>query len=100
MVDFATHTRRILARLGENATWTPSGGAATLVRGVFASPFSNVDLGGLRIGGELPTFRIMSADVATIATGDALSVHGGSYLVAGVERDLGSDETLLRLEAA
>ncbi len=100
MVDFAAHTRRILSRLGEDATWTPSGGTATPVRGVFSSPFVNADLGGVQVGGDRPRFSVMSADMASVARGDALAVHGGSFLVASIERDAGCGETVLNLEVA
>ena len=100
MTDFSAHVRRILSSgVSEDATWTPSGGAATPVRGVFSSPFSNTDLGGIQIGGDLPTFRIMGVDVVGIASGDALAVHGGSYRVAGVEPDGNAGDILLRWES-
>lgn len=66
--------RRILAKLGQDATYTPAGGgASSTVRGLFLQPFQNI-LGV--VGGSEPSIACMQADVPTIK-GGALFVIGG-----------------------
>ena len=91
-----------LAFLGDwndPASYTPAGGSATDLPGVFDEPF---DLamdggGGPGIGSSLPQFQCRTSDVASDPTGDTLVVDGVTYRIARHEPD-GTGMTILFLE--
>lgn len=83
-MDWETHARRILARLGEDATYTPPGGGSTsTVRGIFQRPY--VESQGMEA--SAPTFACMSSDVPTLAEGALFAVRGVTYKVRRPEPD-------------
>jgi hypothetical protein len=83
-VDWATHMRRILTRLGEDATYTPSGGgASSTVRGIFQNPYRDA----LEMGSSAPTFGCMAADVPTISRNATFVIRGVTYKVNMPEAD-------------
>jgi hypothetical protein len=96
-VDWGKHARRILERLGEDATYTPkSGGASSTVRGVFQKPYHQaLDL----IESSSPTFGCMAEDVPNLAHGDTFVIGGATYKAQGTERDPVSGLVNIRLEA-
>jgi hypothetical protein len=96
-VDWATHTRRILAKLGEDATYTPSGGGdPSTVRGVYQQPHQEI-LGVY--GGSDPSFACMQADVPTIKGGATFVIRGVTFKVKPApESDPVSGLVLAKLE--
>lgn len=102
-MDWAKHMRRILAHLGGDATYTPSGGGgSSTVRGMFIAPFQSANLGDVAlVGTSDPQFACMNADMPAAARGDTLvyPVGGISYKVRNVEPDLVSGLVVLQLEA-
>ena len=96
MVDFAMHTGRILARLGQTVSITPTGEPQRQVQAVFAAPpavaFGLVD-------GSAPTLRLTTADAVGLVHGDPISVGGVSYTVARRRDDTPAGDVLIDLEA-
>lgn len=84
---------------GTNATYTPAGGSASTVAGIFDRDYSLVSVGsGLGVGSNDPRFVCRTSDVSSAAHGDALVVNAVSYTVRSVEDD-GTGITTLVLEA-
>lgn len=54
--------------------FTPSGGSATTVYGIFDNVFSE----DLQVAGSLPVFECAAADVATMAVDDLLTITGSA----------------------
>ncbi|MEK9917973.1 MAG: head-tail joining protein [Pelagibacteraceae bacterium] len=83
---------------GVAATWTPSGGAATTVNGIFDREYLAADAGGtVAFAIEQPRLVCRTADVSTAAEGDALVVNSTNYTIKVVEPD-GTGVTTLVLE--
>ena len=103
-MDWGKHMRRILARLGEDATYRPfGGGSPSTVRGMYLAPFQNANFGDVAlIGTSDPQFSGMSADMPAVARGDTLEYPAGSgmiYKVRNVEPNAPSGLAVLQLEA-
>ncbi len=88
--------QRILTRLGEDVTCTPTGGTAATVRGIFLKPFHSLD-GGL-IESSDPGIAGMTGDLSTMKHGDPVVRGGITYTVGGIEPDGVSGITVLRLK--
>jgi len=83
---------------GTAATYTPSGGVASTVNGIFDNDFIEVDTGGgVGVALQQPRFHCRTADVSSASEGDALSVGGTSYTIRIVQDD-GTGMTMLVLE--
>ena len=96
MVDFARHTARIIARLGDPVTIFPTGQPARRVNAVFTRV--PADAFGL-VAGSAITLRAMASDSSGLLVGDRLSRDGIDYLVAAIESDASdSGDVVLRLE--
>lgn len=67
--------------------------AGTVVDGVFDAAY----LDALGMTGNSPVFRCATADVASVAPGDAVVIGDTDYTVVGIEPD-GVGMTLLRLQ--
>ena len=81
-----------------SATYTPSGGSAATVNGVFDKEYSLADLGVVGVGSNDPRFICRTVDVSSAANGDSIVVNAVTYTVRNVEDD-GSGITTLVLEA-
>lgn len=80
-------------------TYTPSGGSASTVNGIFDQDYSLADLGAsVGIGSNDPRFVCATSDVSSAASGDQLVVKSTTYTVRSVEDD-GTGITTLVLEA-
>lgn len=97
-MDWASHMRRVLVRLGEAATFT-HGTAQTAVTGVFTSPYERLSLGGLEVSSSLPTFAAMADDLPSVAKGDSITRGTAQYTVEDVRADDPSGVTVLDLRA-
>ncbi len=94
-MDWAAHLSRILARIGEDVSYTPpAGGAATTVRGLFSRPYAAL----LGIESSNPTVGCMSADVPAIARGATFSIRGTAYRVIAKKDDVAAGVTVAELE--
>ena len=83
---------------GTAASYTPSGGSAATVNGIFDNDFVEVDAGGgVGIALQQPCFLCRTADVSSAAEGDALVVSAVNYTVRIVQDD-GTGITTLVLE--
>jgi hypothetical protein len=89
-VDFTAELSGILTEAGVSATVK-----GTAVTGIFDAGYTE-EFG---MAGTGPVLRIASADVPTVAQGDAVAVGSTNYTVAAVEPD-GTGVTLLRLQEA
>lgn len=83
---------------GVAATYTPSGGSAATVNGIFDNAFFEVQSGGeVSVAMEQPTFVCRTSDVPSAAEGDALTVNAVAHTVRVVQVD-GVGTTTLILE--
>ena len=84
---------------GAAATYTPDGGAASTVNGIFDNDFIEVDAGGgVGVALQQPRFQCRTADVSSAAEGDAIVISSVNYTVRIVQDD-GTGMTTLVLEA-
>lgn len=80
-------------------TYTPSGGSAATVNGIFDKDFNLADFGAsVGIATNNPRFVCATSDVSSAASGDQLVVRSVTYTVRSVEDD-GTGITTLVLEA-
>lgn len=83
---------------GVNASYTPSGGSASDVKGIFRNVFFEAEAGGnVGVAMQDPIFICRTADVSSAAEGDAITISGTAYTIRVVEPD-GSGVTRLMLE--
>ena len=83
---------------GSTATFTPSGGTASSVNGIFDKEFFAADAGGtVELAFNQPRFLCRTSDVSNAAEGDALNVNSTNYIIKVVEAD-GTGVTNLVLE--
>jgi len=83
---------------GVAATYTPAGGVASTVNGIFDNDFVEVDAGGgVAVALQQPRFHCRTADVSSAAEGDALVVSAVNYTIRIVQDD-GTGMTMLVLE--
>ena len=83
---------------GVAATFTPSGGSASTVNGIFDKDYIAVDAGGsVPVALEEPKFICKTSDVSTAAEGDSLVIDAVNYTVKVVESD-GQGVTTLIIE--
>lgn len=94
-MDWDTHARRILTRLGEDAVYTPSGGGSpSTVRVMFQQPYREA----LMMEGSAPTLSCMASDVPGIKHGATFVLRGVTFKVVGTESDPVSGLVMLSLE--
>lgn len=81
------------------ASYTPSGGSASTVNGIFDSEFIEIDpLSGVGVVSAQPRFACAAADLpAGAAAGDAITISGTAYTVRELQAD-GTGVTMLVLE--
>lgn len=83
---------------GVAATYTPNGGSASTVNGIFDNDFVEVEAGGgVGFALQQPQFQCRTADVSSASEGDALVVSGVTYTIRIVQDD-GTGMTVLILE--
>ena len=83
-MDWALHGRRVLEQLGEDATYTPSGGGApSTVRGVFQQPYQ----GSAGMESSQPTFTCMADDVPGLKRGATFAMRATVFTVTAVHSD-------------
>ena len=83
---------------GVAATYTPTGGSATTVNGIFDNDIIEVDAGGnIPMAVRQPRFLCRTSDVSNAVEGDALVVSATNYTIRVVDHD-GTGMTVLALE--
>ena len=83
---------------GVAATYTPIGGIASTVNGIFDNDFIEVETGaGVGVALQQPRFQCRTADVASAAEGDAIVINSINYTVRIVQDD-GTGMTVFVLE--
>ena len=89
----------VTSDFGLAGTYTPDGGSASTVNGIFDKPSSTIplDTGEVDVDSNTPTFVCETSDVASAASGDTLTVSSVGYTVIGVQED-GQGMTNLVLE--
>ena len=88
----------MLADFGESVTYTPSGGSASTITGIFDKEYQAVDTGGeVAFAVEQARLAVKTSDVANAAEGDSVVISGVNYIVRVVMND-GTGLTDLALE--
>jgi len=83
---------------GSAATYTPSGGSASTVNGIFDNEIVEIEAGGsVTMAVRQPRFLCRTADISAAADGDALTVNSTAYTIRVVDHD-GTGMTTLELE--
>ncbi len=83
---------------GVTASYTPAGGAASSVKGIFDNEYFETDAGGeVAIALQQPMFHCRTADVSGVAEGDAIVINTVNYTIRNVRPD-GTGLTMLILE--
>lgn len=83
---------------GSAATYTPVGGTASTVNGIFDNDIVEVDAGGnIPMAIRQPRFLCRTQDIANAVEGDALVVNSTNYTIRVVDHD-GTGMTTLVLE--
>jgi len=83
---------------GVAATYTPTGGSASTVNGIFDNDIIEVDAGGnVPMAVRQPRFLCRTNDVSDAVEGDALVVNATNYTIRVVDHD-GTGMTVLALE--
>jgi len=83
---------------GTDATFTPAGGAARAIVGVFDNPYLGADAGGMvEFSATSPTFTARDVDFPGVAHGDQLVIDATTYLIREVMPD-GTGITTVMLE--
>ena len=76
------------AEFTEAATYTPAGGTARQLDGIFDHVSEVSDIGAyIEADGVAATFDVATSQVTGIALGDAVAVRGYAYRVVGLEPD-------------
>jgi hypothetical protein len=82
---------------GVTATYTPLGGSASNVKGIFDNEFFEAAVGEVGVAIQQPRFVCRSSDISTAVEGDALTVNSVAYTIRVVQPD-GTGVTTLVLE--
>lgn len=83
---------------GVAATYTPAGGVAKSVNGIFDNNHAPVDVGGqVPFSVSAPQFHCRTSDITGVENGDSLVVSGVSYIIRDIMPD-GTGLTILDLE--
>lgn len=85
-MDFASHTARIIARLGRPVVYTPQGGQAREVLAVFDAGYGLVGQ-ALGVDSVRPNAICVASDVQGVRDRDTLGVDATTYRVSGVQPD-------------
>lgn len=89
MVDWAELDEDLLEALGEDVTYTPSGGSATTVRALFQDP-TDPQLGQeLQFEATGPRFTVTRTECPNLARGDTFTRNSVGYTVERVPDDEG-----------
>jgi hypothetical protein len=97
MIDESAINATIIAALANaTASWTPAGGSATPVTGIFDRSYNQVQGGFVGFESTQPSFTALESDLPNAAQGDALTVNTKNFVVVGVQPDNGITRLVLR----
>lgn len=96
-MDWASHLRRILTKLGEDVVFTDYAGTAATVRGMFMSAYQAADLGVVGVAGTNPVFAAMTEDLPLVDTRATILRSSVTYKVRVVMPEDQSGITVLEL---
>ena len=82
---------------GVTASYTPSGGSASNVNGIFDNEFFEAGVGEVGVAFQQPRFLCRTSDVSSAAEGDAITINSVAYTIRVVQPD-GTGTTTLVLE--
>jgi len=83
---------------GVTASYTPVGGSASNVKGIFDTEFYEAEAGGsVGLAIEQPRFICRTSDVSNAAEDDAIVINSTNYTIRVVQND-GTGVTVLVLE--
>jgi hypothetical protein len=82
---------------GVTASYTPSGGSASNVKGIFDNEFFEAGVGEVGVAIQQPRFVCRTSDVSAAAEGDAITINSVAYTIRVVQPD-GTGVTTLVLE--
>jgi hypothetical protein len=97
-MDWKPHIARIIARLGEDVTFTHGIGSPVTVRGLFLNPFQDITLGGTIIAGSTPRLVAMTADLPSVAIDDTIGRASAIYKIKNTDDDDPGGFTIFKLE--
>lgn len=81
-VETAADRAAMLDEWGVDATYTPQGGEATTVHGIFDNAYQGEDVGAdAEVATSLPRFLGSEEDLADADEDDLLTVNGVNYIV-------------------
>jgi hypothetical protein len=83
--SMANHAGGVTSAMGGVVTYTPSGGVATDINGIFQSPYNEQVETETRFASQEFILIVKSTDVTGIAQGDAFTVETVAYTVDNVE---------------
>tara|TARA_B100000886_G_scaffold30966_1_gene19414 strand:- start:1328 stop:1639 length:312 start_codon:yes stop_codon:yes gene_type:complete len=85
---------------GDAASYTPQGGSAITINGIFDDEDFEVEVGGeVAVAMEQPRFTCRTSDVSSAAEGDTININSQNYTIRVVENG-GTGVTVLVLEEA
>lgn len=86
------------SEFASSASYTPVGGSASTISGIFDDEHQSIDAGGLvTVSSSSPVFQTLTSSVPSAAEGDTLVVSSTTYKVRVVMPD-GTGTTMLQLE--
>lgn len=88
---------------GVAASYTPQGGSAVTINGIFDNETLEVEAGGeVAVTMRQPQFVCRTSDVSSVAEGDTINISSQNYTIRVVENDVlgGTGVTVLMLEEA
>lgn len=98
---FAGVGRVFTNALGQTVTYTPAGGEAVSLQGVFTQDYVSVGAdGNLQSESVSPAVSLRLADVPNVAQGDVVRIDGTDYTTVNVQPDGFGMVTLILHEAA
>lgn len=84
---------------GETVSYTPSGGSAFDVQGIFRDQFLEIDSNGYEVLTDTPNLGVRNSDFSTTpAQGDTLVLNSTTYTVQAVHKDGEAGSTLILQE--
>ena len=101
MPSFESDSDRLalLTELGEDATYTPSGGVAKSIKVLFENVEAPQPVQGATVVGSIPTAEARTSDLTGTVLGGELVINGTTYTIEAVLDD-DTGMTDLRMEEA
>lgn len=90
---------RILARLGEDVSYTHAGGSPVTVRGMYLAPYQSAPLGGdVILASSNPRFVALTSGLPLVKKGDTITRGAVVYTVIVPQPDVPAGLTVLELQ--